>query len=173
MLLKKTLGKCLLNKLLKLNRGCLGSWSYIFLKLIIFMTKQNLQRQIFEWMIAKNVAEINIPWFPWPGQITKFNPKMKDFKRVLDLTWSKERNLFNWLLKLKNFVLSNGLKTCEMWSKCIKIAIFSKTYKKSPSGWVLCPQTPIASGGWWLCPQATSVTRLSSTNLLTMSPNFD
>ena len=50
---------------------------------------------------------------------------------------------------------------------------FPNTYKKSPSGWVLCPQTLIASGGWWLRPQALSVTRLSYTNLLTTSPNFD
>ena len=41
---------------------------------------------------AKNVAESNVPWFPWPGQVTKFNPKMQDFKRVLDLTWSKGRD---------------------------------------------------------------------------------
>ena len=39
-----------------------------------------------EWFNAKNVAESNVPWLPWPDQVTKFNPKMKDFKRVLDLT---------------------------------------------------------------------------------------
>ena len=60
-----------------------------------------------EWFNTKNVAESNVPWFPWPGQVTNFNPKMQDFKRVLDLTWSKERDLFNWLSNLKNFVLSN------------------------------------------------------------------
>ena len=43
-----------------------------------------------------------------PGQVTKFNPKMKDFKRVLDLTWSKGKDLFNWLSNLKTFVLSNS-----------------------------------------------------------------
>ena len=41
------------------------------------------------------------------GQITKFNPKLQNFKRVLDLTWSKERDFFNWLLNLKIFVFSN------------------------------------------------------------------
>ena len=61
-----------------------------------------------EWFNAKNVAESNIPWFPWPDQVTKFNPKMQDFKRDLDLTWSKERDLFNQLSNLKNFVLLNG-----------------------------------------------------------------
>ena len=38
---------------------------------------------------------------------------------------------------------------------------------------MFCPQTPIASGGWRLRPQALSVTRLSCTNLLTTSSNFD
>ena len=61
-----------------------------------------------EWFNAKNVAENNVPWIPWPGQVTKFNPKMQDFKRVLDLTWSKGMDLFNWLSNLNNFVLSNG-----------------------------------------------------------------
>ena len=50
---------------------------------------------------------------------------------------------------------------------------FPNTYKILPSGWVLCLRTPIASVGLWLCPQALSVTRLSYTNLLTTSPNFD
>ena len=61
-----------------------------------------------QWFNAKNVAKSNVPWFPWPGQVTKFDPKMKDFKRVLDLTWSTRSDLFNWLSNLKNFVLSNG-----------------------------------------------------------------
>ena len=38
---------------------------------------------------------------------------------------------------------------------------------------MLRPQTPIASGGWWLRPQALSVPRLSCTNFLSTSPNFD
>ena len=61
-----------------------------------------------KWFNAENVAESNVLWFPWPGQVTKFNPKMQDFKRVLDLTWSKGRDSFNWLSNLKNFVFSNG-----------------------------------------------------------------
>ena len=65
-------------------------------------------KSLSEWFNAKNVAETKVPWLPWPGQVTKWNPKMQDFKRVLDLTWSKGRDLFNWLSNLKNFVLSNG-----------------------------------------------------------------
>ena len=51
--------------------------------------------------------------FPDLGQVTKFNPKMLNFKRVLDLTWSKGSHLFNWLSNLKNFVLSNGFENVQ------------------------------------------------------------
>ena len=40
-----------------------------------------------------------------------------------------------------------------MWSNGIKIAFFPNNYEESPSGWVLCLQTPIASSGWGFCPQ--------------------
>ena len=67
---------------------------------------------------AENVAESNVPWFPWPGQVTKFNPKMQDFKRVLDLTWSKARDLFNMGSQISKILFfQTVLKTCEMWSK--------------------------------------------------------
>ena len=55
--------------------------------------------------------------FPDLGQVTKFNPKMQHFKRVLDLTWSKESGFFNWLLNIKNFFFRMALKTREMWSE--------------------------------------------------------
>ena len=45
---------------------------------------------------------------------------MQDFERVLDLTWSKGRDLFNWLSNLKNFVLSNG---SENMQNVIQIAL--------------------------------------------------
>ena len=48
------------------------------------------------------------------GQITKFNPNMQDFKRVLDLTRSKGSNFFNWLSILKNLRFEMALKTCKM-----------------------------------------------------------
>ena len=38
-----------------------------------------------------------------------------------------------------------ALNTCEMWSNGIKIVFFPKNYEKSPSGWGLRPQIPIAS----------------------------
>ena len=37
-----------------------------------------------------------------------------------------------------------ALNSCEMWSNVIKIAFFSKNLQKSPSGWGLCPQTPVS-----------------------------
>ena len=40
-----------------------------------------------------------------------------------------------------------ALNTCKMWSNGIKIVFFSKNLQKSPSGWGLRPQTPIATGG--------------------------
>ena len=42
------------------------------------------------------------------SKVTKFNPKMKDFKRILDLTKSKGSDFFDWLSNIKNLVLSNG-----------------------------------------------------------------
>ena len=47
----------------------------------------------------------------WAKLLTKFNPKMQDFKRVLDLNLSKRRieqfSFFNWLSNVRNLVLSN------------------------------------------------------------------
>ena len=74
-------------------------------------------KSLSEWFNAKNVAESNLPWFPWPGQVTKFNPHMKDFTRVW--TW----------IEVKGGICSMGfpistilffqiaMKTCEMWFK--------------------------------------------------------
>ena len=45
-------------------------------------------KSLSEWFNAKNVAKSSVPWFPCPGQVTKFDTKLKDFKRVLDVTWS-------------------------------------------------------------------------------------
>ena len=62
---------------------------------------------------------------------------MQDFKRVLDLACSLHtgglNNLifFDWLSNLKNRVLLNGFKIVQNEiPNGIKIAIFSKNYKK-------------------------------------------
>ena len=61
---------------------------HIFQKLVISMTKQKSTKQkssnaLFH---AKNVAESKYLNFLDLGQVTKLNPKMQDFKRVLDFT---------------------------------------------------------------------------------------
>ena len=73
---------------------------------------------------------------PDPSQVTKFNPKMQDFKLALDLTWSKETDFFNWLSNLKNIVLPNGSENVRnVIQMTWKSLYFPKNYKKSPSGW--------------------------------------
>ena len=177
MLLKKiSLGKCLLSKLLKLNRGCLGSRSYIFLKLVIFRTKQKSSKANL-WVNDLMLKILQkAMYFDSPNQAKSRNltPKWK----ILNVfwTWLEVKGgiclVSSPISKILFFQMA--LKTCEMWSKWnLNIHFFPKTYKKSPSGWVLRPQTPIASGSWWFRPQAPSDTRLSCTNLLTTSPNFD
>ena len=105
-----------------------------------------------EWINAKNVAENNVPWFLWPGQVTKFNPKMKDILNVF-WTWLEVKggicSIGSQISKILFFQMA--LKTCEMWSKWHSNShFFLKTYKKLPSCWMLCPQSPVASGSWWL-----------------------
>ena len=158
MLLKKpSKGKCLLNKLLNLNQGCMGPCRTYIPKTGYFHDKQksskaNLRVRYFMLKMLQKAMYLD---FRSLGQVTNINPKMQNFKRVLDLTWSKGSDLFNWLSNLKSFVLS------------------PKNYKKSPSGSVLHPQTPISSDSWGLRFHALCVTCLSCTNLLTTSPNFD
>ena len=52
-------------------------------------------------------------------------------------------------------------------------SFFSKNLQKSPSGWGLCPQTPIAIGGWGLCPQTPVSDTFEYTSLLTTSSKLD
>ena len=59
-------------------------------QLVIFMTKQKSLRKIFEWIIiyCKNIARDHAPYFPLPGPNhlqLKFNSKLQDVKRVLNL----------------------------------------------------------------------------------------
>ena len=60
---------------------------HIFLKLVIFVTKQksskaNLREHYFMLKMLQKAMYLN---FRNLGQVTKFNPKMQDFERVLDL----------------------------------------------------------------------------------------
>ena len=60
----------------------------IFLKLIIFMTKQKFFKANLrvQYLMLKMLQKAMYLDFPDLGQVTKFNPKIQDFKRVLDLT---------------------------------------------------------------------------------------
>ena len=65
-----------------------------------------------------------------------------------------------------------AVNTCEMWSNGIKIAFFSKNLQKSPSGWVLRPQTPIVTGGGELCPHTPICDTFEYTSLLNTFPKL-
>ena len=59
-----------------------------FVKLVIFMTKQKSSKANLRvhYLMLKMLQKAMYLDFPDLGQVTKFNPKMQDFKRVLDLT---------------------------------------------------------------------------------------
>ena len=61
---------------------------HIFLKLVIFMTKQKSSKAnlCVHYLMLKMWHKAMCLDFPDLGQVTKFNPKMQEFKRVLDLT---------------------------------------------------------------------------------------
>ena len=60
---------------------------HIFLKLIIFMTKQKSSKANLRvhYLLLKMLQKAMYLDSPDLGQVTKFNPIMQDFKRVLDL----------------------------------------------------------------------------------------
>ena len=60
---------------------------HIFLKLVIFMTKQKSSKSNLRvhYLMLKMLQKAKYLDFLDLGQVTKFNPKMQDFKRVLDL----------------------------------------------------------------------------------------
>ena len=61
---------------------------HIFLKLVIFMTKQKSSKANLRvhYLMPKMLQKAMNLDFPDLGQVTKFNPKMQDFERVLDLS---------------------------------------------------------------------------------------
>ena len=62
---------------------------HVLLKLVSFVTKQKSPRQIFEELLitAEKYCRRQCTLLPliWAKSLTKFNPKMQDFKGVLDL----------------------------------------------------------------------------------------
>ena len=61
---------------------------HIFLKLVIFMTKQKSSKANLRvlYLMLKMLQKAMYLDFSDLGQVTKLNPKMQDFKRVSDLT---------------------------------------------------------------------------------------
>ena len=53
----------------------------------------------------------------WANSLTKFNPQIQDFKRVLSWSVSKRKthriDCFNWLPILENLVILNGSKNVQ------------------------------------------------------------
>ena len=63
-------------------RGLVPLVVHVLVQLVIFMTKQKSRKKTFEWIIARG----NVLYFSLPRpKTTKFNHKIQDFKRVLDL----------------------------------------------------------------------------------------
>ena len=60
---------------------------HIFLKLVIFMTKQKSSKTNLRvhYLMLKMLQKAKYLDFPDLGQVTKFSPKMQNFKRALDL----------------------------------------------------------------------------------------
>ena len=85
--------------------------------------------------------------FPQPGpNHSKFNRKMQDFKRVLDLNCKTEQlNFFNWLSNYSEYV-QNVIQW--YWNSFF----FQKITKNRPEPGA-SPSDPLASGGWGLRPQ--------------------
>ena len=50
---------------------------------------------------------------------------------------------------------------------------FFQNLQKLPSGWGLCPQTPIATGGWAIRPQIPVCNTFKYTRLLNTTPKLD
>ena len=74
---------------------------------------------------------------------------MQDSKRVLGFNGKRrieQLKIFDWLSNVKNLVLWNGCDLVRNVIQWIQIIFFSKNLQKSPSGWGLCLQTPVATG---------------------------
>ena len=148
---------------------------HVFLELVIFMMKQKSSKANprVHCLMLKMLQKTMYLDFPDSGQVTKFNPKMQDFKHAL--TWVKVKGVIfsidfqtsktwfsniNWLSNIKN--IKKWLWKREKCDpNCIKIAIvFEKITKNCPTAGDGAPMPPL----WYV---------LSCTNLLTTSPNFD
>ena len=59
----------------------------VLLQLVIFVKKEKILTKSLsvDYYLLLKYCRSNVPYFPYLGQITKFNLKMQGFKHVLDL----------------------------------------------------------------------------------------
>ena len=79
----------LIEQIIEFELRVLGSQViHIFLKLVTFMTKQKSSKANLRvhYLMLKMLQKTMYLDFPDLGQVTKLNPKMQDFKCVLDLS---------------------------------------------------------------------------------------
>ena len=101
---------------------------------------------------------------------------MQDSKRVLGFNCKRkieQRNFFDRLWIVKNLVFWKGSELVRNVTQWDLNGFFSKNLQKSPSGWGLCSQTPIATGGRGLRPQTPVCDTFEYTSLLNTSPTLD
>ena len=85
----------------------------------------------------------------------------------------EQLDYFDWLSYVKNLVVSNGFEHVPNVIQWDQNNFFSKNLQKSPTGWGLCPQTPIATGRWGLRPHTPVCNTFEYTSLLNTSPKLD
>ena len=78
---------------------------HVFLKLVIFMTKQISSKANLRvyYLILKMLQKAMYLDFLDSGQVTRFNRKMQDFKHALELTRSKGSGFFQMAFKHQKF----------------------------------------------------------------------
>ena len=110
---------------------------HVFLKLVIFMTKQKAPRQNHRLKYYLTLSILQKARYRAsfdPGQVTKFNPKMLNSKRVLDLTCSKVRDFFQLVFKSQKFCFSNGSENVRnVIQMALKELFFQKITKNCPA----------------------------------------
>ena len=83
----------------------------------------------------------------WAKSLTKFNPKMQNFKRVLNLDIARKRrteqlNFLTWLSNVKNVVLSNGYEYKRNVIQWYQNSFFSKNLRKIAQRLEVSPVDP-------------------------------
>ena len=147
----------LIEQIIEVESRCLVSRLYIFLKLVNLMTKQKSSKanlQVNDLML-KMLQKAMYLDSPDQAKSQNLTPKWKCFKRVLDLTWSKGRNLFDWLSNLKNFVLSNGSENVRNEIQmAFKKPFFSENLQTIAQRLDALLPDSHSLRRWWLRPQA-------------------